>query len=48
LEEALQVTLNFLRKTITSTTRLVPQVNVILDSKEEVEVGPQLVVQEQP
>jgi hypothetical protein len=46
LEEALKVALNFLRKTIISTTKSVPQVNVILDLEEEMEVGPQLVIHE--
>jgi len=48
LEKELElVTLNFLKKT-TTTAKLVPQVIVILDSKEEVEVGLQPVVHEQP
>jgi len=49
LEEELKATLNFLRKTTTFTTKPVPQVIVILDSEEEMEVGLQLLVlQEQP
>ncbi len=47
MEKELEVALNFLRKINTSTIPI-PQVIVILDSKEEVEVGPQHVVQEQP
>jgi hypothetical protein len=47
LEEELETTLNFLRKTTTFIAKLVPQVIVILDSKEKVKVGPQLVVEEQ-
>ncbi len=47
LEEELKVALNFLRNTITSTTKPTPQVIVILDSKEEVEILPQFVVEEQ-
>jgi hypothetical protein len=39
LEEELEVTLNFLRKTTIFTTKLVPQVIVISNSEEEVEVG---------
>jgi hypothetical protein len=48
LEEELEATLNFPRTTITSTSKLVPQIIVISNSKEEVEVGPQPIVQEQP
>ncbi len=48
MEEELEVALNFLRKTITSTTKPIPQVIVILNLEEEVEVGPQPVTQEQP
>ncbi len=47
MEEELETTLNFLRKTITSIAKLVPKVIVISNSKEEVEVGPQLVIEEQ-
>ncbi len=47
MEEELETTLNFLRKTTTFIAKLVPQVIVILDSKEKVKVGPQLVVEEQ-
>jgi hypothetical protein len=48
LEEELEATLNFPRTTITSTSKLVPQIIVISNSKEEIEVGPQPIVQEQP
>jgi hypothetical protein len=44
LEEELEVALNFLRKTTTFTTKPIPQVIIISDLEEEVEVGPQLVV----
>jgi hypothetical protein len=44
LEEDLKTTLNFLRKTTTFTTKPVPQVIVILDSEEEMEVGLQPVL----
>jgi hypothetical protein len=47
LEEELEATLNFLKKTITSTTKSIPQAIVISDSKEEMQVGPQLVVEGQ-
>jgi hypothetical protein len=47
LEEELEATLNFLRRTTISTAKPVPHVIVILDS-EEVEIRPQLVVKEQP
>jgi hypothetical protein len=40
--------LNFLKKTNTSTTKFVLQIIVISNLEEEVEVGLQLVVQEQP
>lgn len=43
LEEELEVVLNFLKKTITSTITLTPQVIIILDSEEEVEILSQLV-----
>jgi hypothetical protein len=46
LEEELKAALNFLKKTITSTTTLAPQVIVISDLKEEVEIIPQHVVEE--
>ncbi len=46
LEEELEATLNFLRITITSIAKLVPQVIVILDSEKEMEIKPQLVVEE--
>jgi hypothetical protein len=42
------VALNFLRKPNTFTTKPIPQIIVILYSKEEMEVEPQHVVQEQP
>ncbi len=48
MEEELEATLNFPRTTITSTSKLVPQIIVISNSKEEIEVGPQPIVQEQP
>jgi uncharacterized protein affecting Mg2+/Co2+ transport len=48
LEKELKATLIFKRKTTTSTTKLVPHVIVISDSKEKVEIKPQLVVEEQP
>jgi hypothetical protein len=47
LEKELEATLNFLKKTITSTTKQIPYVIVILNSKEEVEVGFQHFVEEQ-
>ncbi len=46
LEEELEATLNFLRKPTTSTTKPIPQVIVISNSKEEVQVGPQPVIEE--
>jgi hypothetical protein len=46
LEEELEATLNFLRKTTMSTTKPIPQVIVISNSKEEVEIKPQHVVEE--
>jgi hypothetical protein len=46
LEKLLETTLNFLRKTITSTTTPTPQVIIISDSKEEVEIIPQPIVEE--
>jgi hypothetical protein len=39
LEEELEVALNFLRKTNTSIAKPIPQVIVISNSEEEVEVG---------
>jgi hypothetical protein len=39
--------LNFLRKTITFTTKPIPQVIVISDLEEDMQVGIQLVVEEQ-
>jgi hypothetical protein len=48
LEDKLEITLNFLKKIITFTGKLVPQIIVISYSKEEVEVRPQFVVEEQP
>ncbi len=47
MEEELEVTLNFLRKTTTFTTKRIPQVIVISNLEEEVEVGPQPIVHEQ-
>jgi hypothetical protein len=46
LEEELEATLNFLRKTTIFTTKLAPHVIVISYSKEEVEIRPQLDVKE--
>jgi hypothetical protein len=46
LEKELEAMLNFQRKTIISITKPVPQVNVISNLEEEVEVRPQLVVEE--
>jgi hypothetical protein len=43
----LEVTLNFFRKTTTSTTTPAPQVIVISNSKEEVEIIPKPIVEEQ-
>jgi hypothetical protein len=40
LEEELEVALNFIRKTTTSTTKLTPQIIVISYSDEEVEITP--------
>ncbi len=48
MEDKLEITLNFLKKIITFTGKLVPQIIVISYSKEEVEVRPQFVVEEQP
>jgi hypothetical protein len=47
LEEKLEPTLNFLKKTITSTTKPIPQAIVISYSEKKVEVGFQLGVEEQ-
>jgi hypothetical protein len=47
LEEELKASLNFLMKTITSIAKPAPHVIVILDSKEEVEIGLQPVIEEQ-
>jgi hypothetical protein len=47
LEEEWEATLNFLRRTITSTAKPIPQVIIILDLEEEVEVRPQPTVEEQ-
>jgi hypothetical protein len=44
LEEELEATLNFLRKTSTFTTKPIPQVIIISNLEEEVGVGLQLVV----
>ncbi len=46
LKEELEVTFNFLKITTTFTTTPTPQVIVISDSKEEVEILSQLVVEE--
>jgi hypothetical protein len=46
LGKELKVALNFLRK-ISTITKPVPHVIVISNSEEEVDVGPQLVVEEQ-
>jgi len=40
LEKELEATLNFLRKTINSTAKPAPQVIVISNSKEELEIKP--------
>jgi hypothetical protein len=48
LEKELKATMNFQRGTITVIAKLTPQVIVILYSKEEVEIRPQLVVEEHP
>jgi hypothetical protein len=48
LEDKLEITLNFLKKIITFTGKLVPQIIIISYSEEEVEVRPQFVVEEQP
>jgi hypothetical protein len=47
LEKKLDIRLNFLKKTITSIAKPIPQVIIILDSEEEVEVGPQPIIKEQ-
>jgi hypothetical protein len=47
LGKELEVALNFLKKIATFIAKPIPQVIVILDSKEEVEVGPQSIVEEQ-
>ncbi len=47
LEEELEVALNFLKRTITFTATLAPQVIVILDLEEEVEIIPQPIIEEQ-
>jgi cell division protein FtsX len=46
LEKELEATLNFLKRTITSTAKPIPQVIVISNSKEKVEIRPQPVVEE--
>jgi hypothetical protein len=48
LKEELKIVLNFSRRTIIFTTKLAPQVIVILDLEEEVEIIPQHVVEKQP
>jgi hypothetical protein len=47
LEKELKVTLKCLRKPITSITKLVPQVIIISNSTEEVEIRPQHAIGEQ-
>jgi hypothetical protein len=47
LEKELEVALNFLKRTATSTTKPILQIIIISDSEEEVEIGPQSVVEEQ-
>jgi hypothetical protein len=47
LEEELETTLNFLKRTTTFITKLILEVKVILDLEEEVEIGPQPIVEEQ-
>ncbi len=47
LKEELEATFNFLTKTITSATTPAPQILVISNSEEEVEIIPQFVVEEQ-
>jgi hypothetical protein len=47
LEEELKVALNSLRRTITSTTKPAPRVIIISNLKEEVEIEPQHVIEEQ-
>lgn len=47
LEEEVEATLNFLSRTITSIVKPTPQIIVILDSKEEMEIRPQPIVKEQ-
>ncbi len=47
LKEELETTLNFLMKIITSATTPAPQILVISNSEEEVEIIPQFVVEEQ-
>jgi hypothetical protein len=46
LEEELEAALNILKRTIMFTTKLVPHVIVISDSKEEVEIRPQPIIEE--
>jgi hypothetical protein len=46
LEEELEATLNFMRKTFTSITKLAPQLIIISNSDEEVEITPQLVIKD--
>ncbi len=47
MEKELEVALNFLKVTTTSTTKPILQIIIISDSEEEVEIGPQFVVEEQ-
>ncbi len=46
MEEELKATLNFIKKTITSIAKLVWEV-IVISNLEEVEVGPQPVIEEQ-
>jgi uncharacterized protein YheU (UPF0270 family) len=45
LEEELEVALNFLKRTITFTIKQAPQVIVISNLEEEVEIKPQPIVE---
>ncbi len=47
MEEELKVALNSLRRTTTSTTKPAPRVIIISNLKEEVEIEPQHVIEEQ-
>jgi hypothetical protein len=46
LEEELKVALNFLRRIAISIAKPVLHVTIILNSKEEVEIGPQPIIEE--